>query len=93
MQIKQTNLRERLDQVRLSRDLQLAQVLVSKVDVSYARIQEEFGVSEKVIRRVLKQFNIRARKRGPKNVPNLPYQEELSIPEARADTAAGMRRD
>jgi hypothetical protein len=34
--------------------------------VGYAQIEEEFGISEKVIRRVMKQFNIGARKRGPK---------------------------
>jgi hypothetical protein len=66
MQIEQINLRDKLDRARLSFDTQLAGVLVGRPDVGYAQIEEEFGISEKVIRRVMKQFNIGARKRGPK---------------------------
>jgi len=66
MQIEQMNPRDRIEQVRLSFDTQLAQVLVGRPDLSYAHIQKEFGISENVIRRVMKQFNLAARRRGPK---------------------------
>lgn len=66
MQIEQINLREKLNQVRLSFDTQLAELLLGRPDLSHAQIKKEFGIGEKVIRRVIKQFNIGARKRGPK---------------------------
>ena len=64
MQIEQMNLRQRIEQARLSFDTQLAEVLVTRPDLSHAEIQRRFGISEKVIRRVKKQFNIVARRRG-----------------------------
>lgn len=67
MQIEQINLREMLNRTRLSFDAQLAKVLVGRPDLSHAQIRREFGISEKVIRRVIRQFNIGARKRGPKS--------------------------
>ncbi|MFZ0201522.1 MAG: hypothetical protein WB523_08245 [Candidatus Sulfotelmatobacter sp.] len=67
MQIEQINLREKLDQARLSFDTELAEVLLGRPDLSHAQIKKEFGIGEKVIRRVIKQFNIGARKRGPKS--------------------------
>ena len=78
MQIEQINLRERLEQARFSFDTQLAEVLVGRPDLSQAQIKKEFGISDKVIRRVMKQFNIGARKRGPKPrrqcpMPSAPY--------------------
>jgi len=74
MQIEQVNLRDRIEQVRLSFDTQLAEVLVGRPDLSQAQIGEEFGISQKVIRRVIKQFNIGARRRGPKSTQHLrPY--------------------
>jgi uncharacterized protein YerC len=66
-QIKQVNLRDELMRVRLSFDTRLADVLVGRPDLTYVQIKKEFGISEKVIRRVTKQFNIGARKRGPKS--------------------------
>ena len=66
MQIEQVNLREKLEQARLSFDTELAEVLVGRPDLSQAQIKREFGISDTVIRRVMKQFNIGARKRGPK---------------------------
>ena len=66
MKIAQINLRERLDQVRLNFDSQLAEVLLSRPDLSYVEIKSLFGVSDKVIRRVMRQFHLKARKRGPK---------------------------
>jgi len=41
-------------------------VLIARPDLSYIHIGKEFGISETVIRRVMKQFDICARKRGPK---------------------------
>ena len=67
MRIEQINLRERLDQARLSFDTELAEVLLGRPDLSHAQIKKEFGIGEKVIRRVIKQFNIGVRKRGPKS--------------------------
>lgn len=66
MQLEQINLRERVNQARLSFDAQLAEMLLGRPDLSHAQIRKKFGISEKVIRRVIKQFNIGARKRGPK---------------------------
>jgi hypothetical protein len=60
------NLREKLDQVRISFDTQLAEVLLGRLDLTHAQVKKAFGISEKVIRRVTKQFNVGARKRGPK---------------------------
>ncbi len=65
MPIEQVNLREKLDQVRLNFDAQLAQVLLGRPEMSHAKVKKEFGISDKVIRRVTRHFKI-ARKRGPK---------------------------
>jgi hypothetical protein len=65
MPIEQINLREKLDEVRQSFDTQLAETLRRRSDISHAEVKKEFGVSDKVIRRVTRQFNI-ARRRGPK---------------------------
>lgn len=62
----QINLRDRFNQARRAFDSQLAELLVGRPDLSYAHIRKEFGISEKVIRRVTKQFNLSTRKRGPK---------------------------
>ena len=66
MLIEQINLRAKLDRVRASFDAQLAEVLVGRPDLSHAQIEKEFGISNRVIRRVTKQYNISPRKRGPK---------------------------
>jgi hypothetical protein len=66
MKIAPINLRQRLDQVRFTFDSQLAEVLLSRPDLSYIEIKSLFGVSDKVIRRVMRQFQVKARKRGPK---------------------------
>ena len=62
----QVSLRDTLKSARLDFDSRLAKVLVSRPDLSYTEIEKEFGISETVIRRVMKQFAIGARKRGPK---------------------------
>jgi hypothetical protein len=62
----QISLRNTLKTARLGFDTRLAEVLIGRPDLSYAQIEKEFGISETVIRRVMKQFNIGARKRGPK---------------------------
>jgi hypothetical protein len=72
VQIKQVNLTDELKRVRLSFDTRLAEVLVGRPDLSYAQIEKKFGISEKVILRVMKQFNIGARKRGPKPSQQVP---------------------
>jgi len=66
MQIERTTLKENITRVRLSFDARLAEQLVARPELSHAHIQKEFGISQKVIRRVVKQFKIAARKRGPK---------------------------
>lgn len=66
MPIEPINLREKLNQVRRSFDTQLADVLRGRLDLSHAQVKREFGISEKVIRRVIRQFNIGARRRDPK---------------------------
>jgi hypothetical protein len=65
MPIEQINLREKLDEVRQSFDTQLAEILRRRSDISHAEVRDKFGVSDKDIRRVTRQFKI-ARKRGPK---------------------------
>lgn len=62
----QISLKDTLKTARLDFDTRLAKVLVSRPELSYTEIQKDFGISETVIRRVMKQFNIGARKRGPK---------------------------
>ena len=62
----QINLKDTLKTARLQFDTRLAEVLIGRPDLSYTQIEKEFGISETVIRRVMKQFSIRARKRGPK---------------------------
>jgi hypothetical protein len=66
MAIEHVNLKEKLDQVRLSFDTQLAEVLQNRPDLTQAQIKKEFGVSDAVIRRVMKQFNISSRRGGHK---------------------------
>jgi len=62
----QISLKNTLKTARLSFDARLAEMLIARPDLSYTNIGKEFGVSETVIRRVMKQFSIGARKRGPK---------------------------
>lgn len=66
------NLRGKLDRARLSFDTELADVLRGRPDLSHAQVQKKFGVSEKVIRSVIKQFSIGARRRGPKRAKHGP---------------------
>jgi DNA-binding GntR family transcriptional regulator len=66
MKIEPINLRARIEQVRLRFDARLAEVLLGRPDLSQDEIGKQFGVSQNVIRRVMKQFNISPRKRGPK---------------------------
>ncbi len=66
MQIEPIDLRARIEQVRLNFDTRLAEVLLQRPDLSQDEIGKQFRVSRNVIRRVMKQFNINARKRGPK---------------------------
>ena len=62
----QISLKNALKTTRLSFDARLARVLIARSDLSYTEIEKDFGISETVIRRVMKQFGIGARKRGPK---------------------------
>ena len=66
MQIEPIDLRARIEQVRLDFDTRLAEVLLGRPDLSQDEIGKQFRVSRNVIRRVMKEFNINARKRGPK---------------------------
>lgn len=62
----QISLKDSLKTARLQFDARLAEVLIARPDLSYIEVEKQFGVSETVIRRVMKQFSISARKRGPK---------------------------
>jgi hypothetical protein len=73
MQFQPINLREKYDQVRLRFDHQLAATLIARTDLSHAQIGRRFGISQKIVRRVVKQFNIGPRRRGPK-----PMQESIA---------------
>jgi uncharacterized protein YerC len=88
-QIKQVNLRDELMRVRLSFDTQLAEVLVSRPDLTYVQIEKEFGISEKVIRRVMKQFNIGARSG---NADERLRKRLLEIPLAFLEHETGLSR-
>jgi hypothetical protein len=69
----QISLKDTLKTARLSFDARLAEVLIARPDLSYAEIEKDFGIRETVIRRVMKQFSIGARKRGPK--PGKPQRQ------------------
>jgi hypothetical protein len=56
----------KLKTARRNFDTSLAEVLSARPDLTHREIEKEFGVSETVIRRVIKQFAIPPRKRGPK---------------------------
>jgi hypothetical protein len=71
----QISLKNTLKTARLSFDARLAEVLIARPDLSYTNIGKEFEISETVIRRVMKQFSIGARKRGPK-----PRQQKAGEP-------------
>lgn len=62
----QISLKDTLKTARLQFDTRLAEVLIARPELRYAEIEKDFGISETVIRRVMKLFNIGARKRGPK---------------------------
>ena len=73
----QISLKDTLKTARLQFDTRLAEVLIGRPDLPYDEIEREFGISETVIRRVMKQFSISARKRGPKPKQVAPLQESL----------------
>jgi hypothetical protein len=66
IKIEPINLRARIEWVRLRFDTQVAEALLGRPDLSQTEIAMQFGISQNVIRRVIRQFNISARKRGPK---------------------------
>ena len=78
MQIEPINLRARIEWVRVRFDTQVAEALVERPDLSQAEIGRQFGISQNVIRRVIKQFNLSARKRGPKHGPK-PANPVLNV--------------
>jgi len=69
IKIEPINLRARIERIRLGFDTRVAEALLERPDLSQAEIGKQFGISQNVIRRVIKQFNISARKRGPKRGP------------------------
>jgi hypothetical protein len=66
MQIMPIKSKREFEKARRSLDTQLAEVLARRPDLSYPRIEKEFGISGSVIRRVIKQYGIGARRPGPK---------------------------
>jgi hypothetical protein len=70
--IERVNLRTKLEQARRTFDAKLAEVLTSRPDLSHAKIRHRFGISDKVIRRVIREFNIGNRNRGPKPRKRFP---------------------
>ena len=78
MQIEPINLRARIERVRLCFDTRVAEALLDRPDLSQAEIGKQFGISQNVIRRVIKQFNLSARKRGPKRGPK-PANPVLNV--------------
>jgi hypothetical protein len=73
MQFQPINLREKYDQARLRFDHQLAAMLIARTDLSHAQTGRKLGISQKMVRRVVKQFNIGPRRRGPK-----PMQDSIA---------------
>jgi hypothetical protein len=71
-QIKQVNLRDELARVRLDFDTQLAELLLRRPDLTHLQIRKEFGISQKVIRRVAKEFKLAPRNPGPKPKQQVP---------------------
>jgi hypothetical protein len=85
--IEQINLREKLDQVRRIFDGELAAVVRGRPDLSHAGVKQRFGVSEKVIRRVIKEFSIGTRRRGPKpKLQRAPFSGHTQASSARQFT-------
>ena len=78
----QISLKETLKNARMQFDTRLAEVLIARPDLSYNQIEKEFGISETVIRRVIKRFDIAHRKRGPKST-------KVEMRNDRADTRSG----
>lgn len=74
----QISLRNTIKTARLNFDARLAEVLIARPDLGYTQIERDFGISETVIRRVMKQFNIGPRKRGPKPKAAGPVQEQAN---------------
>ena len=58
MPLKQMDLRTEMRRVRATFDEELAEALRNRTDLTHAEIERQFGVSNKVIRRISKQFNI-----------------------------------
>jgi transposase-like protein len=81
-------LRARIERIRLRFDTRVAEALLERPDLSQAEIGKQFGISQNVIRRVIKQFNISARKRGPKRGPK---ERTEARAEARASGAQRLR--
>lgn len=82
-------MRDRIGQVRLAVDPELAEALVGRYDRSQTEIGKEFGISQKAIRRAMKQFNLRARKRDV--APSLALPSPKTKPgrlHKRSDTPA-----
>jgi len=61
MSIERIDLPAELERVRAAFDRQLADALLNRTDLTHAQIEDEFGISNKVIRRVSRQFNISRR--------------------------------
>jgi hypothetical protein len=64
MWIEKIDLPAELQRVRAAFDKQLADALLNRTDLTHAQIEKEFSISNKVIRRVSRQFNI-SRRRTP----------------------------
>jgi len=62
MAIEKIDLPAELQRVRAAFDRQLADTLLNRPDLTHAQIEKEFGVSNKVIRRISRQFNISRRR-------------------------------
>lgn len=63
MRIEKIDLPAELQRVRAAFDRQLADALLRRRDLTHAQIEKQFGISNKVIRRVSRQFNISRRLR------------------------------
>jgi len=64
MGIERIDLPAELERVRAEFDRQLADALLRRTDLTHAQIEKQFGISNKVIRRVSRQFKIRRRRTG-----------------------------
>jgi len=74
--IEKVDLPAEFQRVRAAFDKQLADALLNRTDLTHAQIERRFGVSNKVIRRISRQFNISRRRTREKSAATASSSSE-----------------